>query len=120
MPSLRILTNPLQEEAKIAIAELLTKDTREILKVPIVEVFYQEYPGIFVNGSKQSSGFVTIIVEGPCVEKDVLVDYCATITDSFKKTCGDYECDISFVYHPNDHEHVGANGVLLTDRKKLL
>lgn len=120
MPSLRILTNPLQEEIKTAVAKILTKDTKEILKVPVVEVFFQEYHDFFINGSKQSSGFVTIIVEGPCVGKDVLVNLCATITDSFKKTCGDYECDISFVYHPNDHEHVGVNGLLLTDRRKLL
>ncbi len=116
MPSIRILTTRLDRPSKQRIARCFADSVRELLAVPTVEVFFQEYNTLYVNGEELDGGFVTLQLEGPDRPRETLARLCRTLCDNYRAISSDLGCQVSFVYHVNDGGHVGINGVLLANR----
>ena len=116
MPSIRILTTRLDRPSKQRIARCFADSVRELLAVPTVEVFFQEYSTLYVNGEELDGGFVTLQLEGPDRPREVLARLCRSLCDNYRAISSDLCCEVNFIYHVNDQDHMGVNGVLLSDR----
>lgn len=125
MPSVRIWGNPLPAETKEALGRRMCIDLKRVLKVPIGEVYFNDCDAFYVDDKNgfsiydkaRTSGYVTLIVNGPVREQSVLAELCAALTESFRDVANIPDCEVSFVYHPIDGDHIGSNGQLHSLRK---
>lgn len=126
MPSVRVLGNKLSEETKETVAKALCSDLKRILGVPIGETYFQEFDKFYVekdtftvhDGTENDSGCVTLIVNGPDREPSKLQELCETLARDFQNASGMPGCEVIFVYHPIDGNHIGSNGLLHSLRQK--
>lgn len=112
MPSIRILTGRLDRPSKQRMARCFADSARELLSVPVVEVFFQEYNTLYINGQEYDDGFVTLRLEGPERPQETLALLCRSLCDNYRAISGDLTCRVSFVYRAIPQEHLGYNGVL--------
>lgn len=125
MPSIRVLGNPLARETKRELALTLSRSLKNVLSVPIAEVFFQEFDEYYVLttdfsicGEGEKNGGVTLIINAPPVDEDKLADLCAELTAGVRSVLNDPEYGVIFVYHPIDPAHIGSNGVIHSRRPK--
>lgn len=114
MPSIRILTPRLDQPSKQRMARCFADSTRELLAVPVVEVLFQEYSTLYVNGREEADGFATLRLEGPERPQETLAQLCRSLCDNYRAISGDLTCRVGFVYRSVPREHLGVNGVLGT------
>ena len=123
MPSIRILSNPFPAETKEALARTLSADLKRVLKVPVIEVYFQETDVFYVLTNKFTihdgsvePGSVTMIINGPVREQAVLQEVCEALTSGFRQTLGKPDFEVITVYHDIDGDFIGSNGTILSLR----
>ena len=119
MPSIRILSNPFPAETKEALARTLSADLKRVLKVPVIEVYFQETDVFYVLTSKFTihdksvePGAATLIINGPVREQAVLQEVCAALTAGFREVVGKPDFEVITVYHEIDGDYIGSNGTI--------
>jgi hypothetical protein len=115
MPSIRIVTSPLPQHVKDAIAQSCTAALRGVLNAPSIEVFFQESSDIYVNGKRVQGTTTALYLEGPAIGRPQMEQVCALLHHAVEHSVPDTA--VTFVYHVNDYEHVGADGILLAARR---
>ena len=117
MPGIKISSKRLEKEVKQQIAENLTTDLNRFLQVSTISVVFDEYEIIYVNGKESINNHITISVEGPVTDNEKISEICAAFYNSVQRVINQPESKISFVYHANNRDHVGSNGVIHSMRK---
>ena len=119
MPSVRVLGNPLPTETKREIGKLLAADLKRVLKVPIGEVFFEEFDeyyvdfrGFAIHDGTDEPGAVTLIINGPVREQAVLQELCASLTADVRKAVGKPDYEVTTVYHEIAGDYIGTNGMI--------
>lgn len=118
MPSIRIYATKLEPDIQAKTARVLTGILKDALKVPIVEIFFVNLDTVYVNGEAETDKFMTMMIEGPEYELEKGNKLCHDLCEAFRTETGRTDCSVSFVYHVNNHDHIGSNGTLLNLRKR--
>ena len=122
MPSIRVLGNPIPIETKRKLGKALCSDIKNILKVPVAEVYFHEFDEYYADFStfsiKTDNTDVTLITNGPARSQDVLQEYCAAITETFRRETEDPAVKVTSVYHEIGCDYIGTNGKIHSLRGK--
>ena len=119
MPSVRVLGNPFPLEQKRELGRLLAADLKRVLKVPIGEVFFEEFDeyyvdfrGFSIHDGNDEPGAVTLVINGPAREQAVLQELCAALTSSVRSVAGKPDFEVTTVYHVITGDYIGTNGMI--------
>ena len=124
MPSIDIKTLKLDKQIKDSIAKAVYQETKKVIKIPSIEIYFNEYDSFYANGKPTEQNFITISFDGPIIPQEMITELCR-VTHEAVKSIIDNCSNINFVYHVNGHSNVGHGGKLLaelfhTRNKKLI
>ena len=114
MPSIDIKTLKLDTEVKKNIAEKIFQEVKSVIKIPSIEIYFNEYDTIYANGKPTQKNFITISFDGPVIPQEMITQLCVVTYETIKSIINNCS-NINFVYHANEHSHVGHEGKLLAD-----
>ena len=114
MPSIDIKTLKLNTKIKDSIAEEVYQKTKKVIKIPSIEIYFNEYDSFYANGKPTEQNFITISFDGPVLPQEMITELCK-VTHEAVKSIIDNCSNINFVYHANEHSHVGHEGKLLAE-----
>ena len=91
------------------------REVKNIIKIPSIEIYFNEYDSFYVNGKTQEKNFVTVFFDGPELPQEMITQLCAVtfnvIHDILNENCS----NINFACRSNKHTHVGHGGKLLAE-----
>lgn len=125
MPSIRVMSNPFPAATKEALGRALCAELKRVLKVPITEVYFQDYDAFYVlsdeftiyDGSVEP-GAATLLINGPVREQAVLAEVCASLTATFRQVIDKPDFEVITVYHEISGDFIGSNGMIHSLRGK--
>ena len=115
MPSIEIKTLRLNKDTKDRIAEKVYQEAKNIMKIPGFELYFNEYDSFYANGKPTTLNFITISFDGPVLPQEMITQLCSATYEAIKSVVMEDCSNINFVYHANEHSHVGHDGKLLAE-----
>jgi hypothetical protein len=115
MPLLDIKTLKLDKAAKDRIAMKMYKEVGDIIKIPSIEVYFNEYDSFYLNGEAATKNFVTVFFDGPELPQEMITQMCAVTFAVIKEVLGDSCSQANFACRGSKHTHVGHGGKLLAE-----
>ena len=120
MPSVRVLGNPFPLEKKREMGMRMAADIKRVLKVPVGEVYFEEFDeyyadtpkGYSIHDGTDEPGGVTLIINGPVREQAVLQEICATLTESVRSVLEKPDFEVITVYHEIAGDYIGTGGMI--------
>ncbi|MCR3922373.1 MAG: hypothetical protein NUK65_07655 [Firmicutes bacterium] len=116
MPSVKVMSAKIASERKAPLAKRLYGDMKEFFRAPVIEVFYLNLDGAYLNGEENIGSHAILEVEGPDIKKEDVSRLSKTLSKSFRAESGYPNCHAAVVYHVNDKDHVGSIEGLLSEK----
>lgn len=121
MPVIRLLSLPLPKEKKAAIAPRLYEEALKDIKVPHIEIFFEECEDIWSFGKPVTENrSMTCIVEAGVIASDALEDMAVRMMNVLRQELDNPKYGFVLVYHVNDDDHVTYDDEILSRRRKRL
>ncbi|OOM06390.1 hypothetical protein [Clostridium saccharobutylicum] len=121
MPIINIKTLKLKQEKKNLIAEKIYETTCNIIKIPDIEIYFNEYDSYYIRGKlyDTENPVITVEIQGPEIEKDTISELSKGINEIIVNTIGDSNFKINyFVYHFLENDKFAISGKLLSELLK--
>jgi phenylpyruvate tautomerase PptA (4-oxalocrotonate tautomerase family) len=118
MPIINIKTLKLNQEKKNLIAEKIYETTCNIIKIPDIEIYFNEYDSYYIRGKlyNTENPVITVEIQGPKIEKDTLSELSKSINEIIVTTIGDLSFKINyFAYHFLENDKFAISGKLLSE-----
>lgn len=117
MPSIHIKTVKLDQVTKNLMAERLYETYKNVIKMPTIEIFFDEYENYYIQGKLvDTCNTITVKLQGHPLSKEEKADLCKSIAEVVKNSVNDPSFKMSnFYYESPNHDDYGLNGKLLSD-----
>jgi len=116
MPSIIVRTAKLDREIKEKIGPLFNDAVHSLLKVGLVEIFFEEHELYYINGAPGDEKSVTFAMEGPPLEESAKAELAQKLDTIYRLASGIGGVQTTFVYHANKPDSIASNGMLHSKR----
>lgn len=118
MPVVTFKGTKIAEEKRDRIAERAYRALVNTLRIPHIELFFDEYDAVYSCGKKQIAFACTdCVIEGPELEAERFSALTSELMGIFRDVLEQPDFGLTAVYHVNDGAHVSLNGKTLEQRR---